>query len=200
MTLAEFTKLHFPQRRPIVRGDVGIRTMASSVPVTPRSKAKAKNAARQWLQRQKEAEALFTLFDADANGMLDKDELTALMRQCFPTACRDSAKLVGEAFSRADADGNGYIDFEEFVEFYNKMPAAQARGEWKEAVAVFQHFDTDGSGTIDETEYAGVARKVRSGTAHCVNGCGMGLELLHRAPQVFPDRCDENEAWITEQL
>ena len=59
----------------------------------------------------------------------------------------------------------------------NKIAATQeGRGEWKEAVAVFRHFDVDSSGTIDGDEFA---------------------SLLN---QVFPERCEENEAWIAQQF
>ena len=92
--------------------------MSVSMPETPRSVSKARDkAAKKWQMRQQEAEALFCLFDGDGNGVLDRDELAGLMRQCFPSACRDSEELIDQAFAEADTDGNGGVDFEEFVAY-----------------------------------------------------------------------------------
>ena len=53
--------------------------------------------------------ALFDRFDVDKDGLLNMEELTACLRQCFPTRCDDVEALV----AMFDKDSNGQIDFNE---------------------------------------------------------------------------------------
>ena len=72
-------------------------------------------------------------------------------------------------FDAADADGSGGVTFEEFVAHALEM-SQLVDPRFDEACAMFDFFDADRSGSLDPDEL---------------------LSLLN---QIFPERCDENEA------
>jgi Ca2+-binding EF-hand superfamily protein len=120
-----------------------------------------------------ELRALFRRFDANSDGVLDRDELGALLRQCFPARCADAEGLY-EEFQAADTNADGRIDFTEFVRYYNELKSADHR--FDEAADMFKFFDKDNSGELDRDEF---------------------LQLLNN---IFPERCDENEARLGDEF
>jgi len=128
-----------------------------------------------WRARQAEAEALYELFDTDGDGALSLSELRALLDQIFPSVCELNAERAAALFAEVDADANGGVSFDEFVNVYNSLSAQQSDA-WKVAVRLFDQFDVDRNGTINAAELAA---------------------LLN---QVYPDKSDENEAFVLEQF
>ena len=110
---------------------------------------------------------LFDRFDGDADGQLTMRELADLLRQCFPSRAKDAKRLMGE-IQAADLNKDGKVSFHEFLRYYEMLLAS---GQAMDEVAkMFHYFDADGNGELDRDEF---------------------VALLH---QLFPDRCDENEA------
>ena len=65
---------------------------------------------------------LFTIADANGDGVLQPDELTKLLQMCgFELSAEEIAQFVTEA----DANQDGVIEYEEFVPVASKMLKAQ---------------------------------------------------------------------------
>ena len=116
---------------------------------------------------------LFSRFDADHDGFLQMGELADLLRQCFPSRAADTRRLAREV-QAADVNGDSLVSFHEFLRAYEMLIATGA--EFDELAKMFHVFDKDGNGALDRGEF---------------------LSLLH---QVFPDRCDENEAHVDREF
>jgi Ca2+-binding EF-hand superfamily protein len=116
---------------------------------------------------------LFDRFDSDKDGQLKMGELADLLRQCFPSRAKDAKRLMAE-IKAADLNKDGKVSFHEFLRYYEMLISSGA--EVDEVAKMFHYFDRDGNGELDRGEF---------------------LELLH---QLFPDRCDENEAHVETEF
>merc|ERR1712076_353798 len=85
----------------------------------------------------------FSLFDADASGMIDVRELRAAMRALgFEVKNEELKKMVTDV----DNDGNGTIEFGEFLEMMTgKMGEKDTREDIEK---VFKLFDDDNTNKI----------------------------------------------------
>merc|ERR1712032_1701296 len=85
----------------------------------------------------------FSLFDADASGMIDVRELKAAMRALgFEVKNEELKKMVSDI----DGDGNGTIEFGEFLEMMTgKMGEKDSREDIEK---VFKLFDDDNTNKI----------------------------------------------------
>jgi Ca2+-binding EF-hand superfamily protein len=57
----------------------------------------------------------FLIFDANGDGVLNKEEITAMLKKLDPELANNETQLE-EVFQHMDKDGNGTIDYLEFVE------------------------------------------------------------------------------------
>merc|ERR1712157_20755 len=85
----------------------------------------------------------FSLFDADASGMIDIRELKAAMRALgFEVKNEELKKMVADI----DNDGNGTIEFSEFLQMMTgKMGEKDSREDIEK---VFKLFDNDSTNKI----------------------------------------------------
>ena len=120
-----------------------------------------------------EVAAVFDRFNANGDGMLDMEEVRAMLDAAGYAA--DSEYVVGLAdmFGTYDADGSGGIELSEFREMYEKLglgpllagatggaapavawPNEVLGGEQRarEVTAVFERFNTNGDGMLDMKE------------------------------------------------
>jgi len=120
-----------------------------------------------------EVAAVFDRFNANGDGMLDMEEVRAMLDAAGYAA--DSEYVVGLAdmFGTYDADGSGGIELSEFREMYEKLglgpllagatggaapavawPNEVLGGEQRarEVTAVFDRFNTNGDGMLDMKE------------------------------------------------
>lgn len=59
---------------------------------------------------------LYSALDQDANGNLDRAEVTKLLAQILGEAA--TPELLSTAFAEMDGDDSGYVDFAEFAAFF----------------------------------------------------------------------------------
>lgn len=109
---------------------------------------------------------VFTLFDADGNGVIEADDLELMARRVIaavpeaPEAKRSAALSGFRAFWGAlagelDTDRDGRIDFEEFKAVVLAPERFdEAIGEFAEALTALA--DPDGDGLIDRRVFVGV--------------------------------------------
>merc|ERR1739848_495748 len=97
----------------------------------------------------------FSLFDADASGMIDVRELKAAMRALgFEIKNEEPKKMVSDI----DGDGNGTIEFGEFLGMMTgKMGEKDSREDIEK---VFKLFDDDSSSKISFKNLARVAEEL----------------------------------------
>merc|ERR1712224_1055832 len=97
----------------------------------------------------------FSLFDADASGMIDVRELKAAMRAPgFEVKNEELKKMV----TGVDNDGNGTI---EFAEFLMMMTAKMGEKDTREDIEkVFKLFDDDNTNKISFRNLARVAEEL----------------------------------------
>merc|ERR1712031_135706 len=97
----------------------------------------------------------FSLFDADASGMIDVRELKAAMRALgFEVKNEELKKMVTDI----DNDGNGTI---EFVEFLSMMTGKMGEKDSREDIEkVFKLFDDDNTNKISFRNLARVAEEL----------------------------------------
>merc|ERR1712057_8030 len=97
----------------------------------------------------------FSLFDADASGMIDVRELKAAMRALgFEVKNEELKKMVTDI----DNDGNGTI---EFVEFLQMMTGKMGEKDTREDIEkVFKLFDDDNTNKISFRSLARVAEEL----------------------------------------
>jgi len=57
----------------------------------------------------------FAFFDQDANGEIDLEEFTKLLKTISPSTEKDQAE---RGFSMVDENNDGHIDLEEFIEWW----------------------------------------------------------------------------------
>merc|ERR1712139_627619 len=97
----------------------------------------------------------FSLFDADASGMIDIRELKAAMRALgFEVKNEELKKMVQDI----DGDGNGTIEFGEFLQMMTgKMGEKDSREDIEK---VFKLFDDDNTNKISFRNLARVAEEL----------------------------------------
>ena len=154
----------FPEGRNGFKADAGAPPAAPAAPAAQSAGLhpdEATATARKLLDRHDRIRAMFDHFDEDHNGLLSREELGVLLRQCFPARCADTEALLAE-FAKADADGSGLVDFEEFVGYHNQMAGGANR--FDEASDMFHAFDLDHDGHLDRKEFLSLLHQVHS---HC---------------------------------
>merc|ERR1712167_94918 len=105
----------------------------------------------------------FSLFDADASGMIDIRELKAAMRALgFEVKNEELKKMVADI----DGDGNGTIEFGEFLQMMTgKMGEKDSREEIGENIDdeelqdMINQADRDGDGEINIDEFYRIMKK-----------------------------------------
>merc|ERR1711887_336170 len=101
----------------------------------------------------------FSLFDADASGMIDIRELKAAMRALgFEVKNEELKKMVADI----DGDGNGTIEFGEFLQMMTgKMGEKDSREniEDEELQDMINQADRDGDGEINIDEFYRIMKK-----------------------------------------
>lgn len=73
---------------------------------------------------QKTVEDLWSKFDKNQNGYLDKEEALEFIRQTLDDVAKDVAKddeAIEEAFNQFDVDGNGRIAKPEMIHFIRSV-------------------------------------------------------------------------------
>merc|ERR1739842_88118 len=129
---------------------MGLRT-------TTMSRRGAKKKAGQLSEEQvDEIREAFSLFDADASGMIDVRELKAAMRALgFEVKNEELKKMVSDI----DGDGNGTIEFAEFLQMMTgKMGEKDSREDIEK---VFKLFDDDNTNKISFRNLARVAEELQ---------------------------------------
>ena len=152
----------FPEGRNGFKADAGAPPAAPAAPAAQSAGLhpdEATATARKLLDRHDRIRAMFDHFDEDHNGLLSREELGVLLRQCFPARCADTEALLAE-FAKADADGSGLVDFEEFVGYHNQMAGGANR--FDEASDMFHAFDLDDDGHLDRKEFLSLLHQVHS--------------------------------------
>merc|ERR1712167_435798 len=97
----------------------------------------------------------FSLFDADASGMIDIRELKAAMRALgFEVKNEELKKMVADI----DGDGNGTIEFGEFLQMTTGKMGEKASRE--DIEKVFKLFDDDNTNKISFRNLARVAEEL----------------------------------------
>merc|ERR1711881_443557 len=95
----------------------------------------------------------FSLFDADASGMIDIRELKAAMRALgFEVKNEELKKMVADI----DGDGNGTIEFGEFLQMMTGKMGEKDSGENiddEELQDMINQADRDGDGEINIDEF-----------------------------------------------
>merc|ERR1712100_809666 len=115
-------------------------------------KAKPGQLTEEQLDEIREA---FSLFDADASGMIDIRELKAAMRALgFEVKNEELKKMVADI----DGDGNGTIEFGEFLQMMTgKMGEKDTREDIEK---VFKLFEDDNTNKISFRNLARVAEEL----------------------------------------
>ena len=97
-------------------------------PLTPRS------SIDHMRLREERAREIFQEFDTNSDGIIDMDELKAMLTALglepkdeddFDRGQSWESRMISE-FAAMDEDGSGGVDFPEFVAYYNKMIAYQS--------------------------------------------------------------------------
>merc|ERR1712057_74931 len=106
-------------------------------------------------EQMEEIREAFSLFDADASGMIDVRELKAAMRALgFEVKNEELKKMVSDV----DNDGNGTIEFAEFLAMMTgKMGEKDSREDIEK---VFKLFDNDSTNKITFANLARVAEEL----------------------------------------
>lgn len=98
--------------------------------------------------QEEELRQAFELFDKDASGFIDKDELAGLMQTLGVTL--DEVQLAN-LYTEMDPSGDGQIDFKEFCEAMARDPEEQ-QSTLEMATAIFAMLDKSGDGKVSTAE------------------------------------------------
>ena len=97
--------------------------------------------------------AAFNKVDLDKNGVIDRQELATMLRECkkrMPTE-----RQINQVFDAADINKNGVIEFNEFIAVVTDI-----RSEKEKVITeCFKQFDIDGNGKIDRHELTQIIKK-----------------------------------------
>jgi len=137
----------------------------------PREMVK-KLALKQKPMSRKQVMSIFSHFDTDCSGAIDREEFAA-MAATMDLHMED--KDIDAVFTIVDVDGNGTIEFEEFYDWliYNKKKGNVMKSGLKKLAThagfmpqdspekileIFNKIDTDKSGAIDQDEFRALVR------------------------------------------
>lgn len=79
--------------------------------------------------QETEADELFDLYDADGDGVIDSNEVSAMLLQRSASMDTDATEVV-DALRKMDVDGNERISKREWMDMARKQPAVMATLEW----------------------------------------------------------------------
>ena len=106
--------------------------------------------------------SLFSKYDTDGSGQLNKNELKVLFQEDF-----GFTKEQCEVYSLLlDKDGNGQVSFDEFVawlksgENFKNVNSKSRYHRLKQAVDMFKKFDVDNNQSLDREEFKRLFRSV----------------------------------------
>ena len=111
-----------------------------------------------------ELRSTFEKYDTDNDGVLNEQEVLAMMTDLQFEVDGSYLKGVLETFGRFDTDGSGGIEFDEFTELHRHLnsggeeeaeaeaSAVGGRAEDRALRASFDRFDLNGDGVLDEKE------------------------------------------------
>lgn len=114
--------------------------------------------------RRQVLNAAFRGVDKDNSGVLEKDEMVALIRRVMPTM---SGRQVVELMQNADKNNDSVVNYNEFVSWLEsgapaevqKQLEAGMRTEYDCVRAVFRMWDRNGDGLITRRELNAVLRQ-----------------------------------------
>lgn len=135
------------------------------------AEAREHGAVNRVAEPEDDLRQLFATFDNDGNGVLDADELKALMRtlgHCMSSAQLDDMvhKVGARAslcvcpslwrFVQLDQDGTGAVSYAEWARYMGALAATRRKGpmDEEEVAEVFRFFDKGNTGTIEVSEFA----------------------------------------------
>jgi Ca2+-binding EF-hand superfamily protein len=81
--------------------------------------------------KQMSTRELFSSYDADESGGLEKLELSSFLTDLEALkdlSPKEAAEKIDEQFAKADVDGNGLVSFDEFASFYAELKGLERKG------------------------------------------------------------------------
>lgn len=94
-----------------------------------------------------ECRDLFSMFDTDGGGNIDREEFGAMMKTL---GLKLEERELDDFFAEMDIDGSGDIEFDELLSMLRKISRnITLEEEYREA---FKYFDLDGGGQITKVE------------------------------------------------
>jgi Ca2+-binding EF-hand superfamily protein len=116
------------------------------------------------------ARALFSKYDLDGSGSIDRDELEKIFEECGQKPTEDMMKQI-------DPDGSGSITFMEFVnafdvwneilkddkkdeETYKSHKVTLSQQQMAKARQTFSKYDIDGDGTVSSSELFNILKNL----------------------------------------
>eukprot|EP00441_Pelagodinium_beii_P034476 CAMPEP_0197633320 /NCGR_PEP_ID=MMETSP1338-20131121/9704_1 /TAXON_ID=43686 ORGANISM="Pelagodinium beii, Strain RCC1491" /NCGR_SAMPLE_ID=MMETSP1338 /ASSEMBLY_ACC=CAM_ASM_000754 /LENGTH=926 /DNA_ID=CAMNT_0043204959 /DNA_START=138 /DNA_END=2918 /DNA_ORIENTATION=- len=123
-----------------------------------------------WARRLREAEVdsykeEFTQHDADGGGVLDPEEIRAVLSSLGYTPLK---AVVYDLISAFDSGGDGNLDFDEFVNMMQLFRSTDGftRTELEDLKEVFKQFDSKNDGEIDVIHMGAMLRSLGFETEH----------------------------------
>eukprot|EP01048_Picozoa_sp_COSAG05_P003994 COSAG05_NODE_199_length_14500_cov_458.233456_3_plen_340_part_00 len=114
---------------------------------------------KSWFLAKTESDTLlrdlFNSADADGSGILDRDEVAAVLAEL---GCQLTRAELDKAMAELDTDGSGEVDYDEFSKWWRTKEANQVMGIKRPADEeayyrqLFEEHDDDGSGELDKDE------------------------------------------------
>lgn len=122
--------------------------------MSSRKKANASEAKNEEIRQLKD---LFSLYDNDNSGSINKTELKLLMNSLgyYP-----SDELIQQMILENDVDGDELIDFEEFVQMAQRYKKEESMSPQNALRNAFQVLDKDHSRTLSNREFKAILTKV----------------------------------------
>ena len=98
-------------------------------------------------RRLREMLSLFTEYDQDGSGTIDKPEFR---RAVAALGLEYEDEIVDAVFDGYDADGSGEMEYKEFVQYSLRDSLKRSAGR---VMTLFRQWDRDGSGSVDKKEF-----------------------------------------------